>query len=74
MDREKKNDAVENNEEEYALKGNNKLNVISYIGCVLAAIIIWLLIMNLGEPTNIPLSAEADSGWLEKLLSTGSLL
>jgi hypothetical protein len=74
MDREKKNDAVENNEEEYALKGNNKLNVISYIVCVLAAIIIWLLIMNLGEPTNIPLSAEADSGWLEKLLSTGSLL
>lgn len=58
MDREKRADA-ELQQEDYSVKSSRKANVISYIICVLAAIAIWLVIMNVNEPVNIPLGVSA---------------
>ncbi len=58
MDREKNIDASLSQDEDYAVKTSRRSNIISYIVCVLAAIVIWLLIMNLNEPTKNP--SESD--------------
>lgn len=62
MNREKNVELGTSQEEDYSVKISRKANIISYIICVFAAIIIWLLIMNLSEPVNIPSEADADSG------------
>ena len=70
MNREKNVDVGTSREEDYSVKSSRRANIISYIICVLAAIIIWLLIMNLSEPVNIPLDAGAG----EVLMSAGAEL
>ena len=72
MNREKNVDVGTSREEDYSVKSSRRANIISYIICVLAAIIIWLLIMNLSEPVNIPLDATA--GVSEMLMSVGAEL
>ena len=59
MDREKHVEADLPQEEDYSVKSSRKANVISYILCVFAAIVFWLVIMNVNEPVNIPLGASA---------------
>ena len=72
MNREKNVDVGTSREEDYSVKSSRRANIISYIICVFAAIIIWLLIMNLSEPVNIPLDANA--GVSEMLMSVGAEL
>ena len=69
MNREKSVDIGASREEDYSVKSSRKNNIISYIICVFAAIIIWLLIMNLSEPVNIPLDANAGADADEMLMS-----
>ena len=45
---------VETDREDYSVKGSRKMNIISYIVCVIAAVIIWLIIMNLNDIGKIP--------------------
>ena len=70
MNREKNVDVGTSREEDYSVKSSRRANIISYIICVFAAIVIWLLIMNLSEPVNIPLDAGAG----EVLMSAGAEL
>ncbi len=56
--REKKIDPEVVNDGDYSVGSSTKNNVIAYIVCVIAAVLIWLLIMNLDQPVNIPLSVS----------------
>lgn len=54
--KEKKVDPEIVNDGDYSVGSSTKNNVIAYIVCVIAAVLLWLLIMNLDQPVNIPLS------------------
>ena len=54
MYRNKNMQRVETDREDYSVKGNRKMNIISYIVCVISAVIIWLIIMNLNDIGRIP--------------------
>ena len=60
MKKEKKIDPEVSRDEDYSVGGTRKNGIIAYIVCVIAAVLLWLLIMNMNQPTNIPLSATAD--------------
>ncbi len=62
MEKEKKTEI--SRDEDYSVTPSRRANVIAYVICVLAAIVIWLVIMNLNEPVNIPLGASAGEGIL----------
>ncbi len=53
--KEKKKEELSPSEEEFSEQSARKTGIISYILCVFAALIIWLVIMN---ATNIPEDAE----------------
>ena len=67
LKKEKKIDPELSREDDYSLGAPRKTGVIAYIVCVIAAVLIWLVIMNLDQPVNIPLSASA--GGVTELVS-----
>jgi hypothetical protein len=67
LKKEKKIDPELSRDDDYSLGTPRKTGVIAYIVCVIAAVLIWLVIMNLDQPVNIPLSASA--GGVTELVS-----
>jgi len=59
MNREKNLQSVESEREDYTDKSNRKMNIISYIICVVAAIVVWLIIMNVNDSGAVPESSSA---------------
>jgi uncharacterized membrane-anchored protein len=60
MAKKKNIEAEQNRDDVYSTENTQKHSVMAYIICVVAAVLIWLLIMNLNQPVNIPLSTSAD--------------
>ena len=59
MAKKHKTEVELNRDDDYSMEPPKKHSIMAYIICVIAAVCIWLLIMNLNEPANIPLSLGA---------------
>ena len=69
LKKSKKIDPELSRDDDYSLGAPRKTGVVAYIVCVIAAVLIWLVIMNLDQPVNIPLSSSA-SGMTELISNT----
>ena len=61
MDMDKKIDIESTQDGDYSVKGTRKFSIFAYICCVLSAIIIWLLIMNVERGNVVPSPVETES-------------
>ena len=68
MNKEKNINAEYEQDGDYSVKGNRKFNVFAYVMCVVAAIFIWLLIMNLDHEKapgeTVPSESETEAAVL----------
>ena len=61
MDREKKTNTEVSQEEDYSVRGGRRFSLLAYIVCFLAAVVIWLVIMN-NPDQNAEASVPVDTG------------